>query len=136
MAQPARRTPPLQSLARPGADPPLDGGGDGLDLLRGRYAVRRPDEVAAYLRDHPNLVPLLVEAADVIPRYFGPDAPLVLELVTDPEDDAPVPELFALVRTTLDRIDALDRLDRLDADWWTDASPDGPGVLVVSTEFA
>ena len=107
---------------------------DTLDEVAARYAYRRPEEVTAYLREYPHLVPLLLEAADRVPRYFGPDAPLVLEVVADPEADKLLPELFALIRTTLPTREALDQLDRFDADWWTMASPDGPGVVVVDIE--
>ena len=100
-----------------------------------RYALRRPEEVTAFLRAYPHLVPLLIEAAEVVPRYFEPDAPLVLEVVTDPEEDGLPPELFALVQTALDPDEALARIDRLDDDWWLDVSPDGPGTLVVSLEY-
>ena len=100
-----------------------------------RYAARRPEEVTAYLRTYPHLVPVLIEAAEVVPRYFEPDAPLVLEVATDPEADDPVPQLFALIETRLDPEVAADRLDRLDEDWWLDHSPAGPGVLDLDVEF-
>lgn len=106
-----------------------------LDQLAARYAYRRPPEVAQYLRRHPHLVPLLSEAAAIIPRYFGVGVPLVLEVFTDPEDDDPRPELFAVVQTSLDPKAALDRLDRLGADWWFAKSPTAPGVLVIDVEF-
>lgn len=106
------------------------------DQIAARYALRRPTEIAAFLRARPHLVPLLIEAAEVVPRYFGPDAPLVLELVTDPEEDDPLPELFALIQMRFDPEGAVDRLDRLDEDWWLDHSPSGPGVLVLDIEFA
>ena len=135
MAQPIPRPAPVEAAAGAGRRPPTAPADDALDQLSARYAFRRPEEVADYLRRYPHLVPVLVEAAEVIPRYFGADAPLVLEVVTDPEEDAPRPELFALVRTTLGPDEARERMDRLDDDWWTDASPDGPGVLVVDLEF-
>lgn len=102
--------------------------------LRARYAFRRPAEVEAFLNAYPDRIPVLIEAAEVIPRYFGADAPLVLEVFIDPEDSDPAPELFALVRTHLATPDALDRLDRLDDEWWTRRSPSGPGVIVVDIE--
>ena len=106
-----------------------------LDQLSARYAFRRPEEVADYLRRYPHLAPLLLEAAEVIPRYFGADAPLVLEVFTDPEGEADDRELFAIVQTTLGVDEANERFDRLLEDWWLDRSPDGPGVLVIDMEF-
>ena len=106
-----------------------------LDALKTRYSLRSPEEVTAYLRSYPHLVPLLLEAAEVIPRYFGADTHLVLEVVVDPEDESETPELYASVQTRLGVDEGLDRLDRLDEDWWLDRSPAGPGVLVVDIEF-
>ena len=122
-------------IERAGAASPVDDEEQVLEQVAARDTVRRPEEVAAYLRTFPQLVPLLIEAAEVVPRYFEPDAPLVLEVVTDPEADDPVPQLFALIETRLDPEVAADRLDRLDEDWWLDRSPPGPGVLVLDVEF-
>jgi hypothetical protein len=135
MGRPARRSPPPS--ARPG---PKRAGVEllaspTLEDLRTRYTFRRPAEVEGFLNAYPHRIPVLIEAAEVIPRYFGPDAPLVLEVVSDPEDEDLLSELFALVQIDLDPNDALDRLDRLDDEWWTDRSPDGPGAVVVSTEY-
>ena len=108
---------------------------DALDDVRTCYALRSPEEVTPYLRTYPHLVPLLLEAAEVIRRYFGPDVPLVLESFTDPEEDKPRPELFAQAQTSLGPEAALDRLDRLGEDWWFEKSPDAPAVLVFDVEF-
>lgn len=88
----------------------------------------------AFLSAYPHRIPVLIEAAKVIPRYFGADAPLVLEVVLDPEDGDPVPELVALVGIDLATTEALNRLDLLDEEWWTERSPAGPGVVVVDIE--
>ena len=106
-----------------------------LEDVRTRYVLRSPDEVTAYPRTCPQLVPLLLEAAEVIPRSVGPEAPLVLEILTDPEEDEPQPELFALVQTSLGPEAALDHLDRLGEDWWFEKVPDAPAVLVFDVEF-
>ena len=106
-----------------------------VDDVTTRCALRSPEEVTAYPRTYPHLVPLLLEAAEVIPRYFGPDVPLILESFTNPEEDKPGPELVALVQTSLGPEAALDRLDRLGEDWWFEKSPDAPAVLVFDVEF-
>lgn len=134
MEQPARRLPPVPVLPEPERAGLQLLESPTLDDLRARYAFRRPEEVESFLNAYPHRIPVLIEAAEVIPRYFGPDAPLVLEVVTDPEDYEPVPELFALVGTDLDTKEALDTLDRLDEEWWTRRSPSGPGVVVVDFE--
>ena len=135
MAQPGDQPVGPTVLDRAGTESRRDRQAHVLDQLGDRYAVRRPEEVTAFLRAYPHLGPLRIEAAEVVPRYFEPDAPLVLEVVTDPEADGLPPELFALVQTTLNPDEALARLDRLDDDWWLDVSPDGPGTLVVSLEY-
>jgi len=129
MAQSAPHSARLAAVGNVAAAP------SALDQLGARYEYRRPPEVVQYLRQHPHLVPLLVEAADVIPHYFGAGAALVLEVFTDPEDNDPRPELFAVVQTTLGPVAALDRLDRLGADWWFAKSPAPPSVLVIDVEF-
>ena len=103
---------------------------DASGRLATHYAFCRHD----YLRRHPHFVPTLLEAAKVIPRSFGADAPLVPEVVTDPEEADPIPVLFALVQTTLDSDEPLDRFDPLGDARRSVASPDGPGTLVVDTE--
>jgi hypothetical protein len=108
---------------------------DALDRLAARYAFRRPEEVLAYLCQYPNLIPILLEAAVVIPRYFGPDAPLILEVVIDPESEIEARELLAIARVSLTPDEALARMDRLDEEWWLDRSPGGTGVLVLDFEF-
>lgn len=142
--KPERRERMAQSARWPSAHPDAAGGATAVVAaappptvkdLRPRYTFRRPAEVEAFLNAFPHRIPVLIEATEVIPRYFGPDAPLVLEVFTDPEDDDPVPELFALVQIDLDPTEALDRLDRLDDEWWTDRSPDGPGALIVDIEY-
>lgn len=105
-----------------------------LDRLQTRHTDRDPVEVRAYLRTYPHLISILVEATQVIPPYFGEDAPLALEVSIDPEGDSDAKELCALVQTKPGASDTSDRLRRLDDDWWIDRSPNGPGVLVVSTE--
>lgn len=70
-----------------------------------RYEARDPDEVARYLRAWPQVVPVLLDAARVVPHYFGPIAAgpcptAVLDVVVDPggEDD-PVALLDGLTET-------------------------------------
>lgn len=106
-----------------------------LTRLAQHYTFRRPAEVTAFLHEHPNLSAVLFEALAVIPRYFGDDAPLFLEVFTDPEAEPATRELFVIVQTTVEPDEALARLDRLDEEWWLDASPDGSGILVISIEF-
>lgn len=108
---------------------------EALAAVEAHYAFRQPDEVTAYLRQYPYLVPTLLEAAERVPGYFGEGAPLFLKIFTDLGEDDPGPELFATVQIAFPPKEALARLDRFDADWWTMASPDGPAVLVVDIAY-
>lgn len=116
------------------------GGGEDLSpealaAVQAHYTFRQPDAVTAYLRRYPYLGPTLLEATKRIPRYFGDDPRLALEILKDPEEYDPIPELFAMVRIAFGPKEAMERLDRFDADCWTMAAPNGPAVLVVSVEF-
>lgn len=130
------RSPAVEAAQRTDRPSALDQPSDARARLATRYAFRRPEEVDHYLRRHPDLVPALLQAADVIPRYFGLDIPLLLEVFTDPEEDDPIPELFVLIQTALGSEEAMARLDQLGDDCWTMASPDGPGTLVIDIERA
>ena len=103
---------------------------DASGRLATHYAFCRHD----YLRRHPHFVPTLLEAAKVIPRSSGANSPLLLEVVTDPEEADPILELFAFVQTTLSSDEALDRLGPLGGERRSMASPDGSGTIVVDIE--
>lgn len=103
-------------------------------LLERLYTFRRHAEVSRFLKKHPFLVPLLLEAYSKFGNYFGPYPQVFLEVVTDPEapDDR---ELFALIYTSLTPDEALDRLERLDKGWWLEASHRSQGKLCIHLEF-
>jgi hypothetical protein len=106
-----------------------------LDRLRERYTFRDPDAVTAYLREFPELIPILFEATTVVPCYFGSGVPLALEIFVDPESEDEIRWLYAVAQVAFSPDEALERMDRLDEEWWLDRSPDGPGVLVLDFEF-
>lgn len=74
------------------------------------------------LSAHPDLIPELLDVANAVPRFFGLDARLALESVSDPEDDAPDQELFAVISTTMSPTQALERLNAFDSGWWLERS--------------
>ena len=104
-----------------------------IGLLADRYAFDDDGTVVDFLRRHPGVVTTLLQASDVIPRYFGP-SPVVLELVRDPKarDDV---ELYARIQTDLAVDAALERLRRFDEDWWLDASPDAECALTITIGY-
>ncbi len=106
-----------------------------LDRLAEYYAFRDPAAVTGFVRDHPEVIGPLLEAVEVVPRYFGPDVPLVLEVVRDPEAHDHT-QLFALIQTRLDGEAALASLDRFDDEWWLDALQRANRNLIFSLEYA
>src|SRR5260370_37318499 len=60
------------------------------------YTVKDEAEVLAFLQDHPSLVPLLLEAAPQLQKYF-PGARLSVERIADPEE--PIEQLFVSAAT-------------------------------------
>ena len=109
---------------------------DTLAPLSGRVSVRRPDEVSQYLKKYPHLVPVVIEAANVIPSYFGTGATIILEMFYDPEWPEDEGYLFAHIQVPAGITDAFARFIRLGDEWWLDAMPPLPGVLVMNYEVA
>ena len=108
--------------------------GDVMARVAARYEFRG-DAVERFLQHHPKVGPVLIEAADVIPAYFGEGTPVALEVLHDPEADGE-PELYALIRSTLSPEDALARLRQLDRAWWLKALPRAGYRLTLSLELA
>lgn len=106
LLEPVTSGEPNGGRGEPGPDIPLDG----------RIAIVEADEVRRLLRAHPEITPVINEAADQLVRFI-PDARLSLEVVVDPEygDDE---ELLLGVGTSLQGLEALDALDRFDEAWW------------------
>ncbi len=106
-----------------------------IDLLGMHYTFRDPETVVAFVRAHPAVVTPLLDAVPVVPRYFGPGRPVVLEV----ERDRDVPDhtmLFALIQTDQDVDAALASLDRFGEEWWLDALPQAGAKLVFGLEYA
>lgn len=103
--------------------------------MEDRYGLRQPADIERYLRQYPVLIPLLLEAADVVPHFFGPEIPLALELFIDPESDPEERELFALIGSRFTTDETLARFYRFLDEWSLTKSPAGPAVLVFDTEY-
>jgi hypothetical protein len=88
--------------------------------------------VAAFLGEHPFLLPLPRESYDRINEHF-PMARPVLEVVTDPEgaDDF---QLTVFIRTRLAPEEAMANLERFDDTWWLDAMDRAQGNLCITLE--
>lgn len=83
------------------------------------YRLHDATQVRGFLRSHPHLVDVILEAYPHVQKHFGSNPEVVLEVVTDPEAEGSE-LLFAYILTSLPTKEALDRLDRLDEDWFLD----------------
>jgi len=83
------------------------------------YSFRDALAIRGFLRAHPQLTEVLLEAHAHLQECFGPDPQVALEVVSDPEAEGP-DELFAYILTSLPADEALVRLDRLDEEWFLD----------------
>jgi hypothetical protein len=108
-----------------------------LDLkhLERMYGFRNRRDVMNFIREHPFLLPLLLEARPAIERHFGREARVVLEVLIDPEDHPAQPVLYACVQTHLSAKEASRLLDQFDEDWWLDASENAHGELCMTVDF-
>lgn len=105
-----------------------------LDRLVEHYEFRGSDAVIDFVRAHPEVVGPLLEAVDVVPRYFGVGTPLVLEVERDREIDDRS-DLFALIRTDKGVDAALASLYRFQDDWWLGALPRVAAKLTFGLEY-
>ena len=105
-----------------------------IERLEDLYSFRGREEVTEFLESHSFLVLLLLEAYPHVKRHFGSDAPVFLEVVTDPEatNDR---ELYALIGTRLPPEAALEKLERFDKEWWSAAMDRAQCKLCIDVGF-
>ena len=106
-----------------------------IDTLEAIYQFREPEEVRAYLARNPDLIDLLVEGVRKIPTFLPSDEPIILEVVSDPEDESDSGGLVAIVRTTLGWKEVRTRMDRLLREWLITAGRQAFGRFGVSVEY-
>jgi len=104
-----------------------------LNAIRDKYVLRDGDRVIEFLRNHPELPDLALDAYVQLKLAFGRAAPIVLELIEDPESG--FEELAALVQTEFGPEDVLNALDWLDAHWWLRTMPQANGLFGIDVEF-
>lgn len=96
--------------------------GDIIARLEQRTSFRHRPGVSLYLHEQPDLVPILLEAIDEHAVRFGPDTPIVLEVLTDPDEEDEVKTLTAIIQTTLEPKQVIDLQHRFNDAWWREAS--------------
>lgn len=87
-----------------------------IDQIARFYDIREQAAVFDFVRDHPEVVAPLLEAVEVVPRFFGPARRMVLDVERDREGHGR-PLLFAMIRIDLDVDSSLAALDRFDHEW-------------------
>jgi len=91
------------------------------------------EQVVAFLPKHSFLLPLLVEAAQEIAKFFPNNQPL-LHCFTNPEDKEDE-MLFILLGTTEDTSQALHKLNQFEETWWLNEMTWGKGKLSIDINF-
>ena len=101
----------MATSAAPLSPKTIDDPRDPYDVRPAEFEVQ---DVVRFLKLHPQVVPLLIEARPVLARHFGPDTPVRLEVVIDPESEAEDgdAQLFAMIQTRLTPEKAMPSLDR------------------------
>lgn len=106
-----------------------------VDWLQQRVSFRDEPDVSRYLRQHPDVVAVLTEALDLVPSFFAPDTPMVLDASVDPEEEDGETTLIALFQTPLDPAQAMPLLDRFNHCWWLEASRGVDGSFTFGLEY-
>ncbi len=99
------------------------------------YLLPEPEPVRMFLRRHPSLATLLVEALDWLYRLFGPTPQVSLRVVTDPEVED-FDQLFACIHATRPVEEARRQLRQLDREWFLDQFDRAAGVFNFILEFS
>lgn len=89
--------------------------------------------VPKFLQTHSQLVPVLEEIGAIVPRYFGSQARLELEVIHDPENGQQG-QFFAVIQTPLAGTTAMERLRAFDEEWWFDRVSAVAGMLTVTLD--
>lgn len=105
-----------------------------IDALAETFDVREPAAVRAYLRDNPDLLPLIRAAAREVPAYFDVADRLVLDLSQNPEDPDD-DQLFVLVPTRRGHLVVRGQLARAHREWLVPTAHRTVGRLGVDVEL-
>lgn len=80
------------------------------------YTLQQSEAIAAFVRRHYAVGKVLVDALDQLPKYFGQQPKVSLELKVDPEY-ASDKQLFAYIYTNLPIEESLSRFEQFDEGW-------------------
>jgi hypothetical protein len=99
----------------------------GIYRLPGRLEVNR------FLHNHPQVVPLLIEASPHLERIFSSRAELELGVLTDMESSTA--ELYAIIRTGDAPDAAFSKLAEFDRSWWLNELPRADSLLIFTVDL-
>lgn len=120
----AKRTESLSTLSNPRTT---------FDILEEFFVLRNEQETQLFIEYHAFLIPVLLEAAQVISDYFDP-ATLYLEIFIDPEGENS--DLLVLyISTKLKPIEAHGQMNRLEDEWWIHNIDRTGSKLCINLEF-
>jgi len=108
-------------------------GYDILRKLRGKYKLSNPSKLLSFFEKNSYLIPVVIEAYEELKERF-PSEKLVLEVVSDSEDDS-CDELFAYINTSLPVEEALQKLDDLDEQWFLNKLDETKGLFNFNLKF-
>ena len=106
MAQPSVRPPSVEDLVEATID-------DG-------FAPDDRADIVRYLRENPDLLPVLERIKERLEPPLATTMPLRLQLAYDPEWEDDPPRLWVLIPTALEADPAIDALDEVRRAWWLD----------------
>ncbi|HZS45377.1 MAG TPA: hypothetical protein VFC63_09770 [Blastocatellia bacterium] len=105
-----------------------------IDLVRQYYEFKDPDSGITYLRDHRNLLPVLLAGRKKVDEVFGNGTRLILDLVHF-YDCPGSSQLFVRIATPLSTEASYPLLTRFDEEWWLNASDQTNNELNFTLEF-
>jgi len=110
-------------------DVPFD---EQVALLQGLYVFQEDEEVEAFLKRNPFLVPFLIDTSEHIKKSF-PDAKVFLHTAhrSGIEDEE---ELVAFISSNREPQQAMEVLKQFYASWWSQAVKAAQGKIAIGLE--
>lgn len=105
-----------------------------LRWIEDLYIVSDRRAVREFLRMHPDLAGMLIEAYEPLADAFGPFPRVSLSIMRDPEIEDKV-ELLGSILTPLGAAEALARLEQFDDRWFLHQLKQASGLLNFDLEF-
>jgi hypothetical protein len=104
-----------------------------IDQIEALYTTNDTLHIRTFIRDHPVLADLLIEAYDQLAQIFGPVPQIMLSIDGDPSRENS--ELFGSILTPLDVSEGLNGLDKFDQSWFLDQIGRTEGKLNFNVTF-